>query len=502
MKMKNNYNPDVLSCLANLSSDEVFTPPKLANKILDLIPEEIWKDKNATFLNPACKSGVFLREIAKRLIEGLEYEIPDLQKRIDHIYKNQLFGIGITEITSLLSRRSLYCSKKANGKYSVSKSFKNNEGNIFFEITDHDWKSNKCIYCGASKSEYGREEELETHAYQFIHNNNPNIIKNMKFDVIIGNPPYQLSTKGGAAQAKPLYHIFIEKAKKLRPRYISMIIPARWFAGGIGLDNFRNVMLSDRHIRKIVYHSNAKDCFPSSSIGGGVIYFLWDRETKGLCEYTNIHNGSTQTALRKLDEFPIFIRFNNARSIINKVIKNNFSSLSEIVSSLSPFGINSSTYGKKKRFGKDECKLFSSNGVGYFAEKDIAKGKKYVDKYKVMVSKVTSEHAGEPDRSGRFRVLSKIKTLKPKEICTFSYFVIGPFNSLTKASNLRDYLKTNFVRFLLLQAISSINISKTKFCFVPMQDFNKSWTDRKLYKKYKLTKEEIKFIESMIRPMQ
>lgn len=498
------YNPDVLSCIANLSSDEVFTPPEVANAMLDMLPQDLFSDPKTTFLDPAVKSGVFLREIAKRLLVGLEEVIPDRQARIDHIFQKQLFGIAMTEITSLLGRRSLYCSKYANSRYSVTQ-FPNVEGNIRYKRIQHRWSNGKCVFCGASESEYGekKREGLETHAYELIHTTRIKEIFGMKFDVIIGNPPYQLSTTETSRQAKPLYNLFVEQAKKLQPRYLSMIIPSRWFAGGMGLDDFRTNMLSDNKIRVLVEYANAKDCFPQNSISGGVCYFVWDRDHDGACTFTNIREGKTITRTRSLNEFPILVRYNEAIDIVHKVLETSPQMMSNWVSPISPFALSTKERGSDKASHPTDLKLFSSAGVGYIPAIKVEKGQEYLNCYKIMISQTSAEHAGEPTKDGTFRVLSSsMRVLEPHEVCTHSYLVIGQFADKAHAGNLLAYLRTKFVRFLLLQAISSIHISKTSFSFVPQQDFSRAWSDEELYTKYNLSEDEIAFIESMIRPME
>lgn len=490
------YNPDVLTCLANLSNDEVFTPPEVANRMLDMLPEELWHDSSATFLDPACKSGVFLREIAKRLIEGLQEEIPDLQERIDHIFHKQLYGIAITELTSLLSRRSVYCSKYPNSKYSITL-FEDTSGNIRYKRIPHRWQNGKCLFCGASESEYERGDELETHAYEWIHTVKPEEIFKMKFDVIIGNPPYQLSDGGNGVSASPIYQKFIEQAIKLKPKYLSMIVPSRYFAGGKGLDSFREKMLNDRRICRIVDFINAKDCFPQNSISGGVNYFLWNRDYEGDCEFTTVLGNEKDTQMRRLDEFPTFVRYNSAIEIIHKVHTPDFIPLSNFVSSRNPFGIPTAARGEETPKA-GYLKLISSKGIGYIPPTDVVKGTELISKYKVMVSRITYEHAGEPDKDGKLRVLSKIEVLQPQEVCTDSYLVIGSFESIVEAENLVNYLKTKFARFLVSQTLSAINLSKDKFSFIPMIDFTQNISEEELYTKYHFSTDNINFIKSLI----
>jgi site-specific DNA-methyltransferase (adenine-specific) len=492
-----NYNPDVLVCLANLSNDEVFTPPNLANNILDLLPNHIWSDSNVKFLDPVSKSGVFLREIAKRLMIGLEQEIPDKQERINHILKNQLYGIAITELTALLSRRSVYCSKTANSKYSVCEDFDNETGNIFYSSIQHTWVDGKCLYCGASSDVYNRDDRLETHAYNFIHTEKPEEIFNMKFDVIIGNPPYQLSDGGFGKSAAPLYHKFVQQAKKLEPKYLTMIIPSRWFAGGKGLDEFRKEMLNDSRIKTLVDYWDSTDCFPGVDIAGGICYFLWEKDHKGNCELINIHKNKISKSIRPLNEFETLVRFGVAVDIIKKVRIKNESVMSNQVSSRKPFGLSTNI----RPTNSGDLTLLWNGGKGPFQSSLVTVGNDLIEKWKVITSKVSYDHGGQPDKDGKRRVLSKIEILPPNTICTETYLVAGSYDNNFECDNLVEYLKTKFVRFLVSQLSFSQDITKDRFSFVPLQDFNQKWNDELLYKKYELTNEEIEFIESMIRPM-
>lgn len=493
------YNPDVLTCIANLSNDEVFTPPEVANQVLDMLPKELWSDPSSTFLDPSTKSGVFLREIAVRLIDGLEEVYPDLQERLDHIYHEQLFGIATTELTSLMSRRSLYCSKYPNSKYSVSR-FETAEGNIRYRVIPHTWQGGRCKYCGASKEELDRDDTREHYAYEFIHIDDVRKEFPMKFDVIIGNPPYQLNDGGNGASASPIYQKFVEQAMRLNPRYLVMITPSRWFAGGKGLNAFRQTMLGDRRIRKMVDFINAKDCFPQNSVGGGVNYFLWDRDHQGDCELTTVLGQSRDTMIRPLNEFPTFVRYNKAVSIIHKVMDKKQPTFEALVSSRNPFGLPTSTRGHQKKQSGDLV-LISSKGRSYIARKDVDPNKA-IDQYKVMLSRITYEHAGEPDKEGKLRVLSKIEVLEPGVVCTDSYLMVGPFDSATEAENAVIYLRTKFARFLISQTLSSINLNKDKFCFVPQIDLMNAPTDEDLFESYGLEQEEIEFVTNLMHTIE
>lgn len=488
------YNPDVLSCLANLSNDEVFTPPELANAVLDTLPDSLWSDPNTRILDPCCKSGVFLREAAKRLIKGLEPVYPDLQERVDHIMHEQLFAIAITELTSLLSRRSVYCSKYPNGRFSVSM-FSDDSGNVRYRNINHTWRNGKCEYCGASESEYRRDASLETHAYELIHTSSPERIFNMKFDVIVGNPPYQLSDGGNKASASPLYQLFVQQAKKLNPRYLTMIIPARWYAGGKGLDAFRREMLTDKHLARLVDFPDSKDCFPGVDIAGGVCYFLRERDrTSNDCSVTTIQGSSSSTASRVLDEYPTFVRDSRAVSILHKVEHFKEKTMDTQVTSRKPFGLATNVLPMKS----GDITLRYIGGEGPYASSRITVGKDLIDKWKVVASYVSFDHAGRANKEGKRKVLSRMLVLPPNTICTETYLVYGAYKTRGEAENLQRYLSCKFPRYLIAQMSSGQHLTKGTFALCPIPDVAVAWTDELLFEKYGLNEDERQAVESSI----
>ena len=324
----------------------------------------------------------------------------------------------------------------------------------------------------------------------------------LRFDAIVGNPPYQKETNMESRQAVPIYNAFVEQAKALNPTYVSMIMPSRWFAGGMGLDAFRMNMMNDFRISKLTDYVNAKDCFPDISISGGVCYFLRDSDYSGDCCFTNILNGKASTSYRALNEFPVLVRYNGAVEILRKIRECKEPNLSNIVSSISPYGIPTKIRGEESKSDETPIKLYASNGISYISLGDVLKGTETLPYYKVLISQTSAEHAGEPSREGNYRVLTSTMTvMNPDEVCTHSYITAGLFDSECQAANLLGYLKTKFVRFLILQALSSIHLTKSTFIFVPIQDFQKNWTDADLYKKYNLSEDEIDLVETMIKPM-
>lgn len=504
-------NPDVLTCIANLSNDEVFTPPEFANGMLDKLAEawaarnggaDIWADSSARFLDPCTKSGVFLREITARLIAGLAEEIPDLQTRVDHILTQQVFGIGITTLTSLLARRSLYCSKHANGEHSVATSFVTDGGNVWFERIEHSWANGKCKFCGASKETLDRGQGMETHAYAFIHTAD---IKariaelfgdDMQFDVIIGNPPYQLDDGGFGTSAAPIYQLFVEQALELEPRYAVFVTPSRWMAGGKGLDKYRERMLQDKRLRNIADYPKLYEAFPGVKIRGGISYFLWDRDHQGPCQVQTIWDGKpTGPAVeRNLDDYDVLVRRNEAVPILEKVRCKGERTLDARVSSGKPFGFRTFFHGKPNTTGLTEpVKLFGSQKVSWIERSAITTNPQWIDKWKVLMTAVQGTSAAVETK-----FLSKPIIAEPGTACTETYLVAGHFDNEASARNYASYLRTRFARFLVSLRKATQHATRDVYAFVPDLPLDQPWTDAKLYARYELTEEEIAFIEAQV----
>lgn len=338
----------------------------------------------------------------------------------------------------------------------------------------------------------------------------------MKFDHIIGNPPYQKDAGGAGRQATPLYDSFVTESEAMARKSVALITPSRWFGGGMALDRFRNHMMTDRHIQILVDYPNAKDCFPDRSVNGGVSYFIWNRQHDGMCRFTTVANGDSESVDRYLDEFSdmgIVPRYSQLLPLLRRLAQLDMSPLSQCVSALDPFGIPTTMRGEAKPQKDDDVRLRSSKGCGYVPRAMVTRGLEAIDKYKVLISKMGAEHALEPDKNGQFQVLSgSLQVLDPGEVCTHSYLIAGPYSTRSEAAALEQYLRTKFVRALVLEAMSASNVTTKVFSFVPTQDFTDSadidWSapiadiNRQLYRKYDLTEEEMQFIESHVKEMR
>ena len=511
-------NPDVLTCIANLSNDEVFTPPEFADRMVDTLAEAwaadhdgagIWTDPNVTFLDPFTKSGVFLREITSRLTEGLRDEIPDPQERVNHILTKQVFGIGISHLTSLLARRSVYCSKFADGPHSIARSLSTADGNIWFERLEHTWTAGRCIYCRASRATLDRGEGFESHAYAFIHTDDIKARlgelfgENMQFDVIIGNPPYQLQSDGGTRDV-PIYQHFVEQAKRLQPRFLTMVIPSRWMASGLGLNEFRKTMLGDTRIRELVDYPNAAEIFPSVGINGGACYFLWDSLHDDDCNVTMVWGGEVVGPMaRPLDEFDVLVRDGRAIPILRKVLAQGEPSVNTILARDKEFGWTSNFNGFHDTQRPGDIPLYyirsMKRGVGFIDRGEVTKSVHLVDTWKLLVPQVGSGR--EREKSGVDLVLGPPLIAPSPSVCTQS-FLFFHVETEAQARSVRSYYATRFFRFLVSLRKITQHATHSTYSWVPIQTWDRIWTDNELYAKYSLTDEEVAFIESTIRPME
>lgn len=497
--------PDILDVIAALSSDAVPTPPLLARGLLDLLPDEVWSNPEYKWLDPATKSGSILREVARRLMVGLAEWEPDPNARAEHIMRNMLYGCAVTQVHGEMTRRSVYVSRDASGPLSVVH-FEDPAGNLPFVPAEHDYPLNvdgtangSCRVCGAPIG-LERGQDRENYAYAFIHGAYPTEeIKDMQFDVIVGNPPYQLQTEGFGATASTIYHRFVERAIALDPKYVAMIIPSRWFAGGKGLDDFRERMISDRRLRAIVDNPKLFDCFPGVEIKGGVNYFLWDRAYDGDCEFsTRIDGAVVSTSVRDLrDGAGVLVRDNRAMSVIHKVTTKSELSVEAICGVRKPFGLNifSNYPDSAPDPFQGSIPLIYASHVGYVRPEQLERNRDWVNSWKVLIPKAGDGHGREVSY-----VLGEPIALAPGSACTQTYIIAGMFDNREATENYAQYLCTKFVRFLVLQRKVTQDVVADRFRFVPMLDMSRLWSDADLYEHFNLTEDEVEYIEATIHP--
>lgn len=505
--------PDILDTIAQLSSDEVPTPPALARATLDLLPPEVWSKPDYRWLDPGCKSGSLLREVARRLMVGLTDWEPDPRARAEHILHEMIFGCAITQLTGEMTRRSVYLSRDATGEHAAVR-FNTAEGNIPFVAAEHDYPVGKdglanrpCRVCGAPVT-LERGEQRENYAYAFIHGAYPTKeLETMQFDVIVGNPPYQVGDKKNEDdRAAPIYQHFVESALALDPRYMAMIIPSRWFTGGFGLDKFRARMIADRRLRTIVDNPKIYDCFPDAKIRGGVNYFLWDREYDGDCEFTTRVDGQVvNTTTRDLREGDgVLVRDNLAASVIARVKASHRGPWGDTVCGPQmPFGQMRTNFDGDTTSPQspDDVALVLGSRAGYVHPSHIDKNHAWIDRWKVLLPMASSGDTNQ-DATGRIVdvVLGEPIALAPGSACTQTYLIAGMFDNREETENYAHYLATKFLRFLVLQRKSTQHVYSERFRFVPALDMTRRWDDADLYEHFGLTEDEAAYIEATIKP--
>lgn len=501
------HAPDVLETLAQLPNDDVYTPPKVAAAMLDILPAHVWSEPHYRWLDPATKSGIYLREVFRRLMVGLAEWEPNGAKRREHILKNMLFGAATTQINGEIARRSLYQTKNATGAEvkdpglaDLVVHFDSPDGNVPFIETEHTLtrKGDKCALCKAPSKLI--RAQRESYAYSFIHNTYPTKeMGTMKFDVIIGNPPYQMGTEGHGKTASSIYHLFVERAIAMDPKYVVMITPSRWFAGGKGLTGFRDAMIADRRIATLVDNPKLFDVFPSVEIKGGVSYFLWDRDHNGDCEFiTRVGGEVVSTSTRDLRRGAgVVVRDNRAISILDKVGSKKLASIEGRSTVTKPFGLTmrSNYPGSVAEPFAGSVPLIYSNKVGYSRPDQIQRNHEWIDRWKVLLPMASDGHGREVSY-----VLGEPIALAPGSACTQTYFIAGMFDGPDETRNYAEYLASKFVRFLVLQRKVTQHVTPDRLRFVPDMDFTKAWSDADLYEFFELSVDEIAYIESTIQP--
>lgn len=493
--------PDILEVIANLSNNEVFTPPRVANDVLNLLPDDVWKNPNHRWLDPGSKTGVFPREITRRLMIGLSEAIPDESERLRHILTDMVYAVAITEMTGMMSRRSLYCSKDASSAHSAT-GLRTSAGNVWHGRVEHSFDhKGRCSECGGTQSQLDTAGS-ENYAYAFIHSDGKERLAeamDMRFDVIVGNPPYQMDAADGN-RTMPIYNLFVEQAKKLNPKYLLFITPSRWMAGGLGLNEYRAAMLADTRIRKLVDFPDPSDVFPGVEIKGGVCYFLWDRDNPGACSVTHIRNKDVVgPTTRNLGEFDVFVRDERGLRILKKVRAKPAATMADIIAADKEFGFTSNFDDfASMKFAKS-IPIYAIQGgrrtMGWISRSKVVKSSHLIDLHKVLLPQAYGAGDNLPHQ-----ILGQPMTVSAPSCCTQSYLFIY-LQTEEEARSAESYVRTRFVRFLVSLRKISQHATRSTYTWVPQQTWDRMWTDVELYKKYGITREEQSYIESMVKEM-
>lgn len=497
-----NRQPDILEVISNLSNNEVFTPPRVANEVLDLLPEHVWNDATLRWLDPASKTGVFPREITRRLMVGLADALPDESERLRHILTQMVHAVPITEMTAMMTRRSLYCSKDAASEHSAIEMM-SASGNVWSDRVEHTYdQKGRCSECGGNREQLDRQGR-DNYAYAFIHSDGQARLAediDMKFDVIVGNPPYQMDAADGN-RTMPIYNLFMEEAKRLNPRYILFITPSRWMAGGLGLNEYRAAMLSDTRIRKLVDFPDPSEVFPGVEIKGGVCYFLWDRENPGSCESTLRRGAETVGPTeRDLSSHDVFVRDSRALKVLERVLAKQEPSIIEMLAADKEFGMTSNWSEFRPTARPTDVAFYynvkGSRRVGGMARSKVPKSSHLIDRWKVLVPQAGSDGGQKlPDI-----VLGTMMIVEPPSVCTQTYLFFY-CNSRDEAESIHSYARTRLFRFLVSLRKMTQHATRSTYTWVPQQSWDRIWTDAELYSKYGITKEEQAYIESMVKGM-
>lgn len=459
-------NEDIFDYIPPQKTNQIFTPKRVVKMMVDLLQEnapDIFKSQETRFIDLYCKSGLYLTELVKRLFVGLADEIPNEDERVKWILENQVYGVAPSHI--------------------IYNMVKNYVFDGFPEVSTQNVLELDLI----PVAKEGRVKEVLEERFG----------EEMKFDVIIGNPPYQELDGGAQSSARPVYHLFISEGIALQPKLISMITPSRWFSGGKGLGAFREVMLQESRLRIIVDFPNAAEVFSNVEIKGGVNYFLWDRDHRGDVEVRTI----IKNKIVSIDSRPLlvkgidtFIRHNDAVSILEKVQLKKEKSFSSIVSVRQPFGLPTN-FESFDNYEDDEnsIMLFSYLSAYKISRDLITRNVEYLDKYKVYIPYAWG--SGNPMSDMPDPLVGS-----PGTGCTETYLLIGPFETKKEAENVVSYIKTRFFRFLVMLIKNTQHATRKVYSLVPMQDFSKPWNDEELFARYGLSSEEIEYINSMVRP--